>query len=91
MGLWCDYQKGDEEGGQVAGKSWELPLVLWAEQKKPVWATSPHQCKLQVYPGTFALSLLHTVFQNLPQDVWRFFSEEESPARSAGFNEPYRK
>lgn len=34
MGLWCDYQKGDEEGGQVAGKSWELPLVLWAEQRE---------------------------------------------------------
>lgn len=39
-----DYQKGDEEGGQVAGNFWELPLVLWAEQRE----TSLSQLSLPV-------------------------------------------
>lgn len=58
----------------------ELPLVVWAEQKKPVWTSSPHQCKLQAYPGTFALLFApHCEFQKLPQDVWRFFQWVTNP------------
>lgn len=70
-----DYQKGDEEGGQVAGKFWELPSSLVGRAKRNQSEPAlPTSVSCRSAHGLALLFALHCEFQNLPQDIWRFFS-----------------